>query len=75
MICLEGQEVLAKTPRLNSTSPSLGVGEGPDDLKKKPVSSHLPLSERLWFSFEESPSAVLTPWSLIGAQPIPTSGD
>lgn len=61
MICLEGQEVLAKTPRLNLTSPSLGVGEGPDDLQKQPVSSHFPLRERLWFSFEEPPSAVLSP--------------
>ena len=70
MICLEGQEVLAKTPRLNltsqknETSSSLRVGEGPDDFQKKPISNHLPLSERLWFSFEEPPSAVLSPFKI-----------
>lgn len=31
-------------------------------------------SIRLWFSFEEPPSAMLSPWSWMGGEPVPGSG-
>lgn len=41
---------------------------------KRTPQATTPPSVRLWFSFEEPPSAVLSPWSWMGGEPLPVSG-